>query len=611
MHDSPHSHTGPSDQLRSFLALHRRTWLPPTVVCGGLALLAALMVSRYWEASQAVVVRQDATASDAHPGKFADLYEMRTRQETILELARSHQVVSETLQIADELGDAEPSLADIEEFRNRLDMSPPGGAEFGKTEVFYLSVQDPSRDRALRLVAALCKRLDHRLQSLRKDQAGGLILELSEQLAAAEAQHSDLTGKLAEYEAQVGADLGELRLLHSAFGGQSDLRQQYVALESDARRYKEQARETRQLIELLQASRNDVSRFTALPNSLLTALPALRQLKDGLVDAQLQTANLQGTRSAVHPRVKASIEAEASIRRDLVKEMQAAVTSAQAELALAESRYEASRGQLEQVKGRLDQLAEKRAEYTNRVSAVEASRESVDQVRRQLSSARASQAAAQTASVLTLVDGPETGPSPSGPGRAKMVLAGLLGGFTIGLGLIFYPTIASMNETEAEPSPAAGAEAASDRTATEAPVREWWEEPAASEPAQASEPARVVAESPVDAPAPATADAQTDVSADLVSAVETGAESAGQSTHNESTTEPDVVVRPAVANEEVEANVAEVAESVAESVAEPRVEPTVVLTTPVDFAPPTAAATPVRDPAAEAAMRQAFTPTQG
>ena len=55
-------------------------------------------MERFWEASQGLVVRREVnTSSSITPGKFTDLYEMRTFQETILELARSRQVIRSTL----------------------------------------------------------------------------------------------------------------------------------------------------------------------------------------------------------------------------------------------------------------------------------------------------------------------------------------------------------------------------------------------------------------------------------------------------------------------------------------------------------------------------------
>ena len=120
------------------LVEHRRKWLLPTVVCGALALGYALVMSRYWEATQGLVVRREVSSSVTNePGKFADLYEMRTFQETILELAKSQQVLTATLKAVDHQA-VEPTAKDIEKLRKRLSLLPPGGAEFGKTEVCYL-----------------------------------------------------------------------------------------------------------------------------------------------------------------------------------------------------------------------------------------------------------------------------------------------------------------------------------------------------------------------------------------------------------------------------------------------------------------------------------------
>lgn len=569
-------------RAKSFLSQHKRTWLPPTLISAGLTLAYVVLMTRYWEASQTVVVRQDAAASTSRPGKFADLYEMRTLQETILELARSKQVVGATLQAVDQMGDRQPSAGQIEEFRDRFRMSPPGGAEFGKTEVFYLSVKDPNRDRAVNLVSEACRQLNLRLQDLREDQAGGLIVELEEQLQAAEELHAAQTNRLAEYEAIIGADLGELRMLHSALSGQSDLRQQYVALEADSRRYKEQVRETSQLLQLLKASQQDAGQLAALPNSLLTAQPALRRLKDGLVDAQLQTARLQGTRSAEHPRVRAAQESEASIRRDLAREMHAAIRAAEAEMALGQNRYSASQAQLERVEKRLADLAQKRAEYSNRVSALEASRESVDIVRQQLAAAKATQAAARSASVLTLVDEPETGPSATGASRAMTLLAGLLGGFALGLGLVFYRLHDTASDEHVAAASLTGALPAGGKDVKQQQEEqsEWWETsgPDLNEAApeiQPTESPRDDGPSRVEVPVPVTP-----------------AES--RPVHEE------IVPTPTRPFPEPPSN---------DSSQAPTSDSTVMLPTPVDSAVPGGVETPFDGKSVQDAMRDAFTPS--
>ena len=425
-------------------AVARFKWyvLAPTIACGALATAYAAVMPRYWQASQGLVVRQEAVGgADRRPGQFADLYEMRTLQETILELAKSRQVVEATLAAVDatmgaEAPAAKPTDEAVDEFRERLKMLPPGGAEFGKTEVFYFHVKDRDRRRAVLLVSELCRQLDSRLQELREERGRSLVAELEQQVLLAEEGHAVVTNSLEEFETSVGSDLGELRLLHSASSGQSDLRLQLVTLEGEARRYQAQARDAGQLLELLTAAQQNPAQLVTVPSSLLGSQPVLRRLKDGLVDAQLATARLRGTRSEDHPRVEAAIEAEARIRRDLRQELAAAIENAAADRALANQRQADVETQLADLQKRLTRLAEERAVYSNRVAAVDDSRETLNRARQKLNSARATAASAHTTSLVTPLDEPETGTHPEGPGRAMVAGAGWIGGFMLGLGVL-------------------------------------------------------------------------------------------------------------------------------------------------------------------------------
>ena len=59
--------------------------------------------------------------------------------------------------------------------------------------------------------------------------------------------------------------------------------------------------------------------------------------------------------------------------------------------------------------------------------------------------------AANSASLVTTIDRPETGPYPAGPGRSSVVLLGTFGGFVLGFGWLFLtvPTMPTVDD-EAE-----------------------------------------------------------------------------------------------------------------------------------------------------------------
>ncbi|MEO2049414.1 MAG: Wzz/FepE/Etk N-terminal domain-containing protein [Pirellulales bacterium] len=446
---SRQAHAPPSLDIVQLLIHHRRRWLIPTLACTAIAFVYAISATQYWEAKQVLVVRQEARHSEANqPGKFANPEELRTLQETILELSKSRQVVTATLKSANDNRD--PTVKEIENFRDHQDLRPPNGAEFGKTEMFYMIVEDPSPTRAIRLMIALCDQVEFQLGQLRDLQAQSLITELEKQAELSAKAHDEATQRLVEFEGKLGADLGELRTLHSAFSGQSDLRQQLVQLEGEHRQAKTRLQEAEQLLDMLISAEQKPGQLVAMPSSLLNSQPALRRLKDGLVDAQLRTARLSGSRSNNHPYVQAAIKAEESIREDLHDELQNAVQAAEAELQLANERYLENLEQLNHVEVRLGQLAEHRAGYSNRIAAVASSRAVLERTRGRLSEVRASQAAVHSASLLARVDKPETGSRPTGLSRSIVILTGMIGGLMIGLGYLFMsigPAPGTLNQS--------------------------------------------------------------------------------------------------------------------------------------------------------------------
>lgn len=433
-----------------FRMLRDHAWLWIATAIAGLVLTACVTLAtpRKWKATQGMIVRSEAAGfAEQRLGKFTDLSEMRTAQETVLELARSRSVLEATLT---DVGPAPsllgsiglgtsnwPTADDIESIRENLRITPPGGAEFGKTEVFYITILDTNADRAAELVDALANRLEGAMKNLRNTQAGSIVAELENATDAARTQLLHHTQRLAEMEQEVGADLADLRQLESSLSGQGVLGQQALAIENELRQNASSRRRDEKLLATLNSSLENPSRLLATPSALLTSQPALQRLKDGLVDARMQAASLQGTRSASHPFVVAAKEAETQLREQLHNEIPAALAGVKLELSLSQQREAALRGQLSEVRQRLSNLAGKRAEYSTLLAAVQNHTNLVDGAETQLAEARAHNAGAKAASVLARVDGVEAGIRPVGPGRAAVSLAGGIGGLILGLGIVF------------------------------------------------------------------------------------------------------------------------------------------------------------------------------
>jgi uncharacterized protein involved in exopolysaccharide biosynthesis len=241
---------------------------------------------------------------------------------------------------------------------------------------------------------------------------------------------------LTELEQSVGGDLGELRILDESPAGASDLRQKVVAVENELRAAETDRRAKAELLSLLQTALSEPGRLEALPNRLLESHATLRRLSEGLSAARLNTSSLLGKMSDAHPLVQVAKAAQSEVLRNLNNELKNAIEIADVELRLADDRVKSLEGQLADVRARFDHLAGLRTRYANLVAETRNRTELLEAARRTLSDARASQAAARTASLIAQIDLPDTGNRPVGLSRSMIVLMGLAGGLLAGLGLV-------------------------------------------------------------------------------------------------------------------------------------------------------------------------------
>lgn len=441
MNDAPTSTLQPKHVIR-ILRRYPWRWIGPTLVVALATVIFVVVCPPPWQASQALIVRNEAVSSRDEPGQFNHADQMKSVQETILEVARSRNVLAAALA---EVGppadyqkprDVWPSATDVEDLRETVELTPPHGAEFGSTEVFYLNVKNRDRDRAVALAAAVCDQLESRIREIRDTKATSMLDELNRTVALAQADLDESTSRLVAIEQRVGADLPELRVLNESNTGDSALQRTGGEIRNELRQAEAANQANEELLALLRASRDDPAALVATPNSLLASQPALERLKDGLIDAQLRTAELEGRMSSEHPLVRAALESEAAIRRHLHDELDSAVRGIQVDLRLGAERIATLRRQLDATNERLDHLASLRAAYANSLAQTRHRTELLEQAEQNRAYARASQASANAASLITRVDDPETGTRRIGPGRTMLCLMGAAAGLLLGLGIL-------------------------------------------------------------------------------------------------------------------------------------------------------------------------------
>lgn len=419
-----------------------RFWVVPTVVMTMGALVYAVAKSDEWQATQVLHVRNEAAGVSDRPGQFSSVDAMATAQQTMLELARNQGALADALREAGPPSDRRstapyPSAEEVDALRDAITIKAPGGAEFGRTEVIQVSVKNKSRDRAVSLTAAVCDQLEKNLQSLRNKRTGGVIDELAKSLQLAQIDLQAATKRLEDLEGDIGSDLHEIRILNQSGTGESNLRSSLTQIKNDLRTAKITQEEKQEQLKYIIAASKDVNQVVAMPNRLLESQPGLKRLKDGLVDAQLRTAELSGTMSKNHPKVQAALQAEAEVMTDVRDELQVATRSLETDVAIGGKLIVSLEKQRDVVEKRLDRLASFRAQYNNLDTAVKQRGEIVQKATKDLADARASHAAASASSLITRIDGPQLGTYPLGPGRSTICIVGLFGGLATGMGLVF------------------------------------------------------------------------------------------------------------------------------------------------------------------------------
>jgi uncharacterized protein involved in exopolysaccharide biosynthesis len=241
-------------------------------------------------------------------------------------------------------------------------------------------------------------------------------------------------------EAEVGEDLGDLRMLHNSLTGETSLQRTATEIRNELRQVQNSRDSTEALMGLLKAAQEDPGRLVATPNRLIESQPGLRQLKEGLVEAQLRTATLRGRMSEVHPMVVAARESEQEVRRNIHAELSEAISGLELESRLQGRQEESLQARLADLDRRLARLASLRASYGSNLAETANRAELLRQAEDDLSQAEVSQVGADAASLIGRIDVPTVGTRPAGPGRTLIVLVGAVGGLLAGLGFLVLTT---------------------------------------------------------------------------------------------------------------------------------------------------------------------------
>ncbi len=426
--------------LIAILLRFRMVILGSVAVFGLGGIVFALMTPRVYQANQLFLIRDDIAG-----GRFQSLEWLKSAQETVQEVAKHSDVLRASLQ---EVGPEYPSwmggnkdfptLEDIESLRDSVWVSAPGGNEVGKTEMIRLNVKAASRERALRLLKQISIGISRQMRQIRAEKAANIEAGRLAAVEAAQQQSSEITRQVIAMERSLGEDVIELRSMLDDKSSSESALLKPLLLSLDAELSKETNFQSkiRQDVQFFQNGLENVANLLGFPNNLLDEYQTLRDLKGGLVAAQIAMADVKSRYEPWHGKYTQAEERLSTLEKQIRNELNVSIEIAKSRLTFVEGQINSLKQQREQRVAQLTRLADLRAPYQILMATQTATTQNLRQAQDELAQARAARISAAETDLLTSMEEPEAGTKNVGSSRTLIVLGGGICGIFVGLGLV-------------------------------------------------------------------------------------------------------------------------------------------------------------------------------
>jgi len=432
----------PWKHVRNILVLFAPVWIGATCLFALLGVTTAIVSKDRWTARQPLILRDEATGAVDRLGRFASQTDLKTAQETILDIAQNPEVVAAALR---EVGPPEeadaknwPSQKVIEHVaKESVNVIAPQGSEFGNTELVYLQVSEGTPDRARSFCKAMLDSLSAHLRTVRRLRADGVVVELTYARDLARQKLDSAIARMQEIEISIGEDLGELRNLNDTISGSGANRRTSEEISRDLHAAELDLERLQALHRLLVMGADDPTKLLVSGDDLLKSQPTLLRLKEGLIDAQLQSSHHASVLTSQHPRRRAAMQTEVEISERMLQETRAAIRAMQPTLELAQGRVDRLREKKTVLDAKLTRLASVRSSYSKLNSEVEALTGQLAEAESALSEAQAGRSAALATNLLSELGPPQVGDSPEGVSGTMLTLGSTCAGLIFGLGAVF------------------------------------------------------------------------------------------------------------------------------------------------------------------------------
>jgi len=398
------------------------------------------LATKTYTARQSLILRDDLMGDAFKPSRFESQEQLKSAQETILEIARKPQVVKAVLEqlgptSSFSLGGDYPSMETIEDVQGNIGLSAPNGAEFGKTEAVVLSVKTVGAERSRKFVNLLLDEIDSKLNEVRLLRLGSMKSELSQAGENALKSLNDSSSRLQELEKSFGAEITTIRGLNDPQGsGGFDLKVNQIRLEQrQAAAQLSSAKQQRELLQ--QAQRNGGVEFVT-SNELLELQPALKGMMTNLSTAMAQLAIDEGRYTSLHPQLQRSRRAVKQQRQQLFGSIGTTIKGLDSQIETLTNLSTRLGDSIVQLETKLENLTEQRVPYATLEEEVKKKAEVYNDVQGQLAQVQSYASSTDEVAMLTRVDDPQVSSRPDQIGAAKAGMIGAALGLMLGLGLV-------------------------------------------------------------------------------------------------------------------------------------------------------------------------------
>jgi len=359
--------------------------------------------------------------------------------ENFRQVALSDEVLAEVLdRVATGPPDADVSRdAQVRGLRDRIKMSTPKGTEFGRSEMFQITVVDDAPARALAIAEAFKDVSQQRYTQLCVQKANALVKQASKACDQAEAVFGVGQRARRRLDRQAGADVHDLRTLATRPDGDMLLDKAMVDIYGERQKLEGEVREHQRRLEAVRqaAAQLTDADLWALPSGLLGDNKDLGAARAGLADLTATLAQLRARFTEQYPKVQAVRRELVDARQRLRRSLTAFLASLGSDLAARQERLTYLTKQERNHRDRLARLERMRIAYVTATDAVDRATERVRVTAQQKAAAAEIEARARRAQLLVFVDPPKVDDQPVNPPRQKHILVGLALGLAAGLGV--------------------------------------------------------------------------------------------------------------------------------------------------------------------------------